>query len=216
MLLLLAAVIGTLGGLWHGGALRHFARLSFRWPVLFLGGLILRAVAFSPIVRHDGAAIGVYVLAIACLAAGIAANRRIVGIELVLLGLVLNAIVILANGGAMPVSADALRLVGRYDYALQLRDEGPLGHVELATAETVLRPLADIIPLSPVPLFQTVASVGDLLIAAGMLIIFYVGTLRPPAVPTRPTGDTEVVQLPSAAVAPRRRPNGRGDLDIPA
>ena len=216
MLLLLAAIIGTLGGLWHGGALRNFARLSFRWPLLFLGGLILRALAFSPLVRHDGAAIGVYLLALGCLAAGIAANRRIVGIELVLLGLLLNAVVILANGGAMPVSADALRLVGRYDYALQLRDEGPLGHVELATADTVLRPLADIIPLSPVPLFQTVASVGDLLIAAGMLLIFYVGTLRPPALPTTPTSDCGEAAAPPTAVTPRRRPDERGDLDIPA
>ena len=216
MLLLLAAVIGTLGGLWHGGALRYFARLSFRWPALFLVGLILRAVAFSPAVRHDGAAIGVYVLALICLAVGIAANRRIVGIELVLLGLLLNAIVILANGGAMPVSADALRLVGRYDYALQLRDEGPIGHVALATADTVLRPLADIIPLSPLPLFQTVASVGDLLIAAGMLLIFYVGTLRPPAVPTAPTSATGIIQTPPPAVTPRRQPDERRDLDIPA
>ena len=216
MLLLLAAVIGTLGGLWHGGALRYFARLSFRWPALFLVGLILRAVAFSPAVRHDGAAIGVYVLALSCLAVGIAANRRIVGIELVLLGLLLNAIVILANGGAMPVSADALRLVGRYDYALQLRDEGPIGHVALATADTVLRPLADIIPLSPLPLFQTVASVGDLLIAAGMLLIFYVGTLRPPAVPTAPTSATGIIQTPPPAVTPRRQPDERRDLDIPA
>ena len=216
MLLLLAAVIGTLGGLWHGGALRNFARLSFRWAALFLVGLILRAVAFSPVVRHDGAAIGVYVLALVFLAVGIAANRRIVGIELVLLGLLLNAVVILANGGAMPVSADALRLVGRYDYALQLRDEGPLGHVELATADTVLRPLADIIPLSPVPLFQTVASVGDLLIAAGMLIIFYVGTLRPPAAPTAPQGDTGTIHAPPTAVSQRRRPDERGELDIPA
>jgi hypothetical protein len=216
LLLLLAAVIGTLGGLWHGGALRNFARLSFRWPALFLVGLILRAIAFSPVVRHDGAAIAFYVVALGFLAVGIAANRRIVGIELVLFGLLLNAVVILANGGSMPVSADALRLVGRYDYALQLRDEGPLGHVKLATADTVLRPLADIIPLSPVPFFQTVASVGDLLIAAGMLLIFYVGTLRPPAVPTAPPNDPGVVLTPPTTVTPRRRPDERGGLDIPA
>jgi hypothetical protein len=179
LLLVLAAVIGTLGGLWHGGALRHFARLPFRWPGLFLGGLVLRAVAFSPLVPHSGVAIGLYLAALACLVGGMAANRRIVGMELVLAGLVLNALVILANGGAMPVSADALRLVGRYDFALQLGAVGPIGHAQLATPDTRLRFLADIIPLSPVPFFQTVASVGDLLIAAGVLVIFYFGTLRP-------------------------------------
>lgn len=213
MLLLLAAVIGTLGGLWHGGALRYFARIPFRWPALFLVGLVARGVAFSPVVRHDGLAIALYVLALVCLAAGIALNRRVAGIELVLLGLLLNASVILANGGAMPVSFDALRLIGRYDYALQLRDEGPRGHVELATPDTVLRPLADIIPLSPLPLFQAVASVGDLFIAAGVLLIFYVGTLRPPLAPTAPARGTRA--LPTV-VTPGRRPEGRGELDIPA
>jgi hypothetical protein len=180
VLLLIAAVLGTLGGLWHGGALAHFARLRLRWPVLFLIGLVLRAVAFSPLAPPGKPAIALYVLALAVLCGGMLLNRRIAGIELVLVGLALNAAVILANGGAMPVTADALRLVGRYDFALQLQAEGPIGHVRLATPDTRLHALGDIIPLSPLPLLQIVASVGDLFIAAGLLIIFYVGTLRPP------------------------------------
>lgn len=214
MLLLLAAIIGTAGGLWHGGALRHFARIPFRWPAIVLAGLIVRAIAFSPVVRHDGLAIALYVAALTCLSVGIALNRRIAGIELVLLGLILNAAVILANGGAMPVSSDALRLVGRYDYALELRAEGPLGHSELATPDTVLRPLADIIPLSPLPPFQTVASVGDLFIATGVLVIFYIGTLRPFPRPVAP---------PSGTPRPAPTPVGAGrenddheNVDIPA
>jgi hypothetical protein len=210
VLLLIAAVLGTLGGLWHGGALAHFARLRLRWPVLFLVGLVLRAVAFSPPVPPGTPAITLYVLALAVLCGGILLNRRIAGIELVLVGLALNAAVILANGGAMPVTADALRLVGRYDFALQLQAEGPIGHVRLATPETRLHALADIIPLSPLPLLQIVASVGDLVIAAGLLIIFYVGTLRPPdradetsAAATTPdqqeTEDVVVTQAPASA-----------------
>jgi len=180
VLLFLAALVGTFGGLWHGGALRHFARITFRWPLLFLVGLILRAVAFSPLVPPTGAAaIALYVAAIACLCVGMALNRRIVGIELVLIGLLLNAAVILANRGAMPVTADALRLIGRYDFALRLASEGPIGHAQLATPDTQLRALADIIPLSPLPWLRAVVSIGDLFIAAGTLIIFYFGTLRP-------------------------------------
>lgn len=210
VLLLIAAVLGTLGGLWHGGALAHFARLRLRWPLLFLIGLVLRAVAFSPPVPPGKPAIALYVLALAVLCGGMLLNRRIVGIELVLVGLALNASVILANGGAMPVTADALRLVGRYDFALQLQAEGPIGHVRLATPDTRLHALADIIPLSPLPSLQIVASAGDLFIAAGLLIIFYVGTLRPPdrARDARPEGedperqqaaDVVVTQEPVAA-----------------
>ncbi len=181
MLLLLAAGIGILGGLWQGGALRHFARLSFRWPLLFLIGLLVRALAFSRFLPDGPLAIALYLLALACLFAGMFANRHIAGIELVLVGLALNAAVILANGGAMPVSADALRLVGLYDFALRLAAEGQIGHLQLATPATQLRSLADIIPLSPLPGLRVVASVGDLFIATGTLIIFYVGTLRPPS-----------------------------------
>lgn len=189
MLLLLAAGIGTLGGLWHGGALVHFARLPLRWPLLFLIGLVLRAIAFSPLPPDGPPTLLLYSLALACLLVGMLVNRRIVGIELVLLGLALNAAVILANGGAMPVSADALRLVGRYDFALRLRAEGSIGHVQLSTPATQLRALADIIPLSPLLGLRIVVSVGDLFVAAGTLVIFYVGTLRPPAVDDGPVGE---------------------------
>ncbi len=189
MLLLLAAGLGIFGGLWHGGRLRNFARLEFRWPLLFLAGLILRTVAFSRFLPDGALAIGLYVVASACLLVGMAANRRIAGIELVLIGLLLNAVVILANGGAMPVSAEALRAVGLYDFALRLRAEGQVGHVELTTPDTRLRALADIIPLSYLPGFRTVASAGDFFIAVGTLVIFYVGTLRPPPGEVRGTKD---------------------------
>lgn len=188
MLLLIAAVIGTLGGLWHGGALAHFARLRFRWPLLFLVGLLLRAVAFSPPVPAGRAAMSLYALALGALFTGMIVNRRIIGIEFVLVGLALNAAVILANGGAMPVTADALRLVGQYDFAVRLAAEGPIGHVRLATPDTRLRALGDIIPLSPLPALRLVVSLGDLLIAMGVLLIFYVGTLHAPFPPAGARG----------------------------
>lgn len=180
MLLLLAAGLGIFGGLWHGGKLRNFARMEFRWPLLFLVGLVLRTVAFSRFMPAGAPATSLYVVASACLLAGMAVNRRIAGIELVLIGLLLNAAVILANDGAMPVSAEALRAVGFYDFASRLRAEGQIGHVELTAPDTRLRALADIVPLPSLPGFRTVASAGDFFIAAGTLVIFYVGTLRPP------------------------------------
>ena len=217
MLLLVAAAIGILGGLWHGGALVHFARLPFRWPLLFLIGLILRTIAFSRFVPPGAATIVLYSLAIGFLCAGMLANRRIVGIELVLLGLVLNAAVILANGGAMPITAAALRSVGGFEFARQLRETGPIGHVELAGPGTLLLPLGDIIPLSPTPGVGIVASVGDFAIAAGTMVIFYFGTLRPPrgdepqAVPA--SGDTFTGTIEQRAIggAPDGDdPSGRG------
>ena len=210
MLLLLAAGIGILGGLWHGGALVHFARLPFRWPLLFLIGLVLRASAFSPLLPDGSPVLLLYALALACLLGGMLVNRRIVGIELVLLGLALNAAVILANGGAMSVSAEALRLVGHYDFALRLRDEGSIGHVQLSPPDTQLRALADIIPLSPLPGLRIVASVGDLFVAAGTLVIFYVGTLRPPAPRDGPPGEPGRAEPGSGRRGPTVAETGSG------
>ncbi|HEX5502957.1 MAG TPA: DUF5317 family protein [Thermomicrobiales bacterium] len=217
MLLLIAAILGVLGGLWHGGALRYFARLPFRWPLVFLAGLALRLLAFSPLVPAGRLALALYVLALACLCAGLAVNRGIAGIEFILIGLVLNAAVILANGGAMPVSPDALQAVGHYDFVLQLRDAGTIGHVKLLRPDTHLRALADLIPLSPMPGLRSVISVGDLFIAAGTLLIFYVGTLRAPREPVplpdaapaiAPDGAAATApegEVPAAPPAPRKR-----------
>lgn len=216
VLLLIAAILGVLGGLWHGGALRNFARLPFRWPLLFLAGLALRLVAFSPLVPAGRLALALYALALVCLCAGLAVNRRVVGIEFILVGLVLNAAVILVNGGAMPVSPDALQQVGHYEFVLRLRDAGTVGHVKLLRPDTHLRALADLIPLSPLPGLRSVISVGDLFIAAGTLLIFYVGTLRAPRAP-EPLPDTTPAiagdgaapspdgKVPDARPAPRER-----------
>lgn len=179
MLLLVPALLGILGALWHGGSLRNFAHLPLHWPALLLAGIALRALAFSPLVPASPLAIALYCIALVCLTVGLLYNRHIAGLELILVGLLLNALVTLANGGAMPVSADALRLIGHADFAAELRVMGQIGHVALATPATQFLPLADIIPLPAVLGLGTVASVGDFVVAAGLLVVFYLGSLYP-------------------------------------
>jgi len=96
----------------RGGRLGGLARASLRWfPVLALGVVLLLAAQLpwlprpaAPVVVGAG-----YLTAIVMLVT----NRDQRWLLPVLAGAVLNAAVIVANGGRMPVSARALEAVGR-------------------------------------------------------------------------------------------------------
>lgn len=88
------------------------------------------------------------------------ANRRLPGAALIAVGTAANALVTVANG-AMPVSARALRTMDAEIHRL------PAGRHVLADSVgggARLPWLADMIPL---PVLETVVSVGDVLLAAG-------------------------------------------------
>jgi hypothetical protein len=92
-----------------------------------------------------------------------ARNLHIPGIALAGAGLVLNAVVVVANG-AMPVSEAAAARAGIPAEALHL-DADP--RHERLDGNTVLRPLADVVPV-PIPLHREVDSAGDIALAAGV------------------------------------------------
>ncbi len=103
--------------------------------------------------------------------AWIIANRHLPGTVLIAAGLALNAIVIAANG-AMPVAPEALAALGAEPGAT------PTGKHTLLTDETRLPWLADILPL---PALRVVISVGDLVLAAGLIPLAHaLMTYRPP------------------------------------
>lgn len=86
-------------------------------------------------------------------------NRFRPGMPLVLLGLLLNAVVLVANG-AMPVAPEAIAAIG-------LPGVEPIsGKHELMTDHSRLRYLADIVPLPPL---RTIVSIGDIVLGAGLI-----------------------------------------------
>ena len=95
------------------------------------------------------------------------ANLAVPGVGLIGVGLVLNTLVIAANGG-MPVLARAADVAG-VDWAQAVRD--PL-HVSGSGAR--LSWLGDIVPVLN-PLHREVVSVGDLLVAAGVGLLVVTG-----------------------------------------
>ena len=94
-------------------------------------------------------------------------NKKLKGINFVALGIIFNFIVIVANGGHMPVLLSSLYKAGLDDFALVLKEGTYVTHA-LITEKTLFRFLADVIPLSPPFPDPSVVSVGDFLMFYGV------------------------------------------------
>jgi len=94
-------------------------------------------------------------------------NKKLKGIKIIALGIIFNFIVILANGGHMPVLLSSLYKAGLNDFALVLKEGTYVTHT-LITEKTLFRFLADVIPLSPPFPDPSVVSAGDFLMFYGV------------------------------------------------
>ena len=94
-------------------------------------------------------------------------NLKLKGMKIIALGIIFNFIVIVANGGHMPVLLNSLYRVGLDDFAIALKEGIYVTHT-LITEKTLFAFLADIIPL-PFPFPDpSVVSVGDFLMFYGV------------------------------------------------
>jgi hypothetical protein len=181
LLILIVLALAIVAGFAAHGSLRPFEHLRIHWWGAALMGLGLQVVPLPE--DADRLALGSllaasYALLIGC----VWVNRRLPGAPLMLLGLALNLVVVVPNGG-MPVSAEAVRIAGGSS------DQIPVGGSQkhhLMTDEDVVRPLADVIPAPP-PLGD-VLSIGDLFLYAGLasfVVLVMLGrsgeNRRPPA-----------------------------------
>jgi lipoprotein signal peptidase len=100
-------------------------------------------------------------------------NLRIPGMALVALGAISNLVAIVLNGGYMPADAGAMAALGK---------TAPTTYSNSAiVAEPVLKPLTDIFALPTWLPFHNVFSVGDVLIAVGVVVVIVAAMRRPVA-----------------------------------
>lgn len=163
----------------RGGSLRRLAESDLRWIwLLFLGVAIQVAVDVAAARALVNGAVAYAGLATsqAAVLAWVLANRRQRGMALIALGLLLNAVVIGANG-AMPVDPDAVRRLGVEEVVV-----APGKH-EIMTPRTHLPWLGDVLAVSPI---RTVVSVGDIVLAAGIAVLVHQLMDRPRVRPLEP------------------------------
>jgi len=180
LIALVTAAVAAAIGVARGGSLERLAATTFVWtPLLFVSlALQLIFLIWDPPLT-PGNALLVTLTSIAGVAGFLALNRQHPGTMIAAAGLVLNVIVIAANG-AMPVSPTASRIAGIDPR--ELEDAG-IKH-EKMTRETVVPWLGDVIPL---PRTTLVISIGDVVLAAGLGVLTYRRTRGP----EEPRGDLE-------------------------
>ncbi len=101
-------------------------------------------------------------------------NRRIVGVSVIGLGLLMNAAVIGLNGGQMPVDPGWLTSIGQLEDMRSSESQGEWSTFAVMKPETRLAFLGDQIPM-PMPFKEpTILSLGDLVIALGISLFFFV------------------------------------------
>lgn len=155
-----AVVIGLALGLLARGDLWRVAHLRPRWLPLFSVALVLRIASVTA--PGDDFQRLSYALSLWALALVSVANLTLPGARLIAAGIALNSIVVTANGGAMPVASDSVAAAGR---------NIPLDRLHLiADADTPLSWLGDIFPVS---LLRSVYSIGDVILAGGVVILIF-------------------------------------------
>jgi Na+/melibiose symporter-like transporter len=169
-----------------GGKPARLAEVRFRLPWTVLLALALQLVLFSNLVGDvPDAAVGpLHVASYGLLLAFAVANRRLVALLPVLLGVALNGLAIAANGGVMPVSTTAAQAAGIHAF----RGTNASDHVHRFGF------LGDIFALpKQLPIANTF-SIGDLLIGLGMIAFIVIVSL--------PRGEGTVA--PSRIIEPLR------------
>lgn len=178
MFILYALLVGLVVGALTGGRPARLGSLGIRWPWVIAGGFAAQVILFSePVTRVVGdAGPPLYVLSTLVVLAAVAANRRIPGIPLVITGAVSNMVAIVANGGYMPTTAEALQALGKLPPETYSNSSVP--------AAPVLWPLTDIFAMPAWLPFANVFSIGDVLIGLGIAIAVVSTMHRPDADPS--------------------------------
>jgi hypothetical protein len=173
--LIIPAALAVLLGVVHGGALAHWSTLRVRWWPLAVVCLLVQVALFSPLLESRPFIVGygpwLYVLSLVGIGATLLANARAekagrLPLALAALGVALNCLVIVANGGYMPRSVEAAAALDMPSSVPTLGER--LVNVEPIGGQTRLTWLGDIIPQPGWLPLANVISVGDLLLSCGL------------------------------------------------
>ena len=184
MILLVALIITILIAVLRGGRLRDLGKLSIRWPWLPLLAFLVQAyMVFFPAERSEGlltlrasVLVGSYI----CLLAMAWSNCRLPGIRLIALGVLMNFAVMVANGGYMPVTPEALMTAGHQDLAHSMESRARVASskdVILEREETTLWWLSDIFVIPRDWPLSGSFSLGDVVIALGAFVLIQAAML---------------------------------------
>ena len=178
----LGVFVGLVLGLAVGGRLDNLLDVRLRlWPMLLVAAAArfgldaALAMGGVPVQIRMWLVLVTYVY----LTAMLLANRSLPGMTAAAIGTAANGIAIVVNGGWMPVWQPSLAAAGFDPTAVHTSFHtlltGPVDAGFFARGG----PLSDLIPI-PLPLVQSVVSVGDILLGAGLAFFVFAAVVRAP------------------------------------
>jgi hypothetical protein len=156
---------------------QRIAALPLRSVWLALLGLVLQwplLRAPKGPVQSVGAQQVLFLLSYLFLLAFVWRNRQMIGIQIVGLGVICNLLVIVANGGFMPITSETLLQINPGSTLEQWPAGTHYGYskdVILLRDQVKLWALSDILVVPPWCPYPAAFSVGDVLIAAGIIVL---------------------------------------------
>jgi hypothetical protein len=173
MFILYAVLIGVIAALILGGRPSGLAKLRLHWEWLMVGGLVTQIVLFSgPVTEVIGpAGPPIYVGSTAVVITAVLRNWRVTGMAVVALGALCNLAAILANGGYMPASPEAMAALHKLAATNYYSNSALLAAPQLV-------PLTDIFALPAWLPFANVFSIGDLIIGIGVALVIVAAMVR--------------------------------------
>jgi len=170
-------IAGAVLGVFLGGRMKNMLSIKLEkvWLILlaFVIQVFLQIMAKKGIEFSTGVVLLTQGLSYASLLLTFWFNRRYLGVLIMGAGCMANAVVIMLNGGRMPVSVKILERAGLQQGVEILRAGLDAKHAVLG-AGTRLSFLADVIYMPGFPgMLMRIVSVGDLITAAGLFLLVF-------------------------------------------
>ncbi len=174
-------IISFIVGLLRKGNLRAFSQLNLKWGWVFPLLLVVQLTVFM--LQNKSEFLGqlsgsIYILVYIIGLLFLYVNRRNPGFILIFIGVFLNFLVMVVNGGRMPVSVESAAVLDP-GYIEALKESLYAKHTML-TSTTHLGFLGDVIPISdPYPRTQII-SIGDIIMNIGIFFFIQYIMVRHP------------------------------------
>ena len=175
--------LGLILGLLVGGSITNLASVRLHRIGILVAAVILRFG--TEILLNQGVPIAetlrvpLLAAAFGLLLVALWANRGYPGMSLAFIGVLANGIVILVNGGYMPIYLPSLELAGLTPADVTTNLHVVLGPALDANFLLHLGPFADVIPI-PFPIVQNVVSIGDAFLTLGLAFFLFAAVVRVP------------------------------------
>ena len=181
MILVVALLAGLIVGKLLGGSLRSLAGLPIKFPELLVAGFVVQLVLYTPLTDtqswdiHYGHILYVGSMALVFGALLINIGRLRWPVVLMAAGALMNLLVIVANGGAMPVDTHLLAQAQGISLVHAVAHHTFATNVTPMNGGTRLAFLGDRL----VRIADSVYSIGDITIGVGALLLVVLEMRRP-------------------------------------